>query len=418
MADSSLPELLAVSFAFPPLAYPRAAQVARLVKYLRFQTVLVCADEKGARRDETLEPDAAAHLHACLRIPFSLHGWRSQAERIASRLHLPLWNKIPDQYASWKRSVLRAVKDFTQDSGFRPRVIVTFGQPMSDHLIGLELRKLYGAPWAAHFSDPWVDNPFNRYDALTKRLNFSLERKVVKAADRLIFTSQETIEMMMAKYPGEWKAKARVLPHSFDPSLYPPSPESNRADVTIRYTGELYGKRSPKPLVETLRSILSTNPQLLTGVRFELIGSIALPTLVDSGLESLPAGLVVTKPPVNYQESLSLTASADGLLIIDAPAERSVFLPSKLIDYIGAGRPILGLTPPGAAADLINQLGGWVADPADIAAMRQALEAFLSFISKNRSHQREAWGVPEVRKRYEAAAVANQFEEMLRELLA
>ncbi|HKQ51355.1 MAG TPA: hypothetical protein VJT74_03235, partial [Pyrinomonadaceae bacterium] len=101
MADSSPPELLAVSFAFPPLAYPRSGQVARLLKHLSFRTALVCADERGARRDETLEPDAEERLYACLRVPFSLRGWRGHADRVASRLKLPLWNKSPDQYASW-----------------------------------------------------------------------------------------------------------------------------------------------------------------------------------------------------------------------------------------------------------------------------------------------------------------------------
>jgi hypothetical protein len=43
---------------------------------------------------------------------------------------------------------------------------------------------------------------------------------------------------------------------------------------------------------------------------------------------------------VGYQESLKLMSEADALLVIDAPADQSVFLPSKLIDYIGAGRPI------------------------------------------------------------------------------
>nr|MBA2734039.1 exosortase/archaeosortase family protein [Acidobacteriota bacterium] len=44
-------------------------------------------------------------------------------------------------------------------------------------------------------------------------------------------------------------------------------------------------------------------------------------------LGDLPEGLVVVKPPIKYLESLSLMASADGLLVIDAPAEKSVFLP-------------------------------------------------------------------------------------------
>lgn len=418
MADSSPPELLAVSFAFPPLAYPRSGQVARLLKHLSFRTALVCADERGARRDETLEPDAEAHLYACLRVPFAQRGWRGQAERVAARLKLPVWNKHPDQYTSWKSSVLKAVRDLSRGGRFQPELLATFGQPMSDHLIGLELKRMYRAPWAAHFSDPWVDNPFTRHDALTRRLNRSLERKVVHQADLLIFTSQETVEMMMTKYPREWRAKARVLPHSFEPSAYPRDAGPEGSALTVRYTGEFYGGRTPKPLVQTLRSILDAKPELLASVRFELIGSISTDALAASGLDSLPAGLVVTRPPVNYQESLALVAAADGLLIIDAPAERSVFLPSKLIDYIGAGRPILGLTPAGAAADLITRLGGWVADPTNVEAMTRAMTAFLSFIKDERGHGRREWGTPEVRRSFEAPAVAQMFEGMLRELLA
>ena len=47
------------------------------------------------------------------------------------------------------------------------------------------------------------------------------------------------------------------------------------------------------------------------------------------------------------------------LLVIDAPADESLFLPSKLIDYLPARKPILGLTPArGASADLIRAL--WI----------------------------------------------------------
>ena len=31
--------------------------------------------------------------------------------------------------------------------------------------------------------------------------------------------------------------------------------------------------------------------------------------------------------------------------MIDAPADDSLFLPSKLVDYLPLGKPILGLTP-------------------------------------------------------------------------
>lgn len=414
-------ELLAVSFAFPPLAYPRSGQVARLLKHLRFSTALVCADEEGARLDPTLEPDAESSLRACMRVPFPPKGLGRYADRIAARLRLPVWGKIPDEFKSWGRPALRAVSDFARANDYRPDLVASFGQPMSDHLVGLKLKKLYGAPWVAHFSDPWVDNPFDRRDPLARRVNLSLERRVMGSADLLVFTSEETVELVMRKYPAEWRRKARVLPHSFDASLYPRNVEGGKTvggETVVRYTGEFYGRRTPRPLVETLRSILADAPRLLAGVRFELIGQVSEGARAESGLESLPEGLVTTRPPVSYSESLALAARADGLLIIDAPAERSVFLPSKLIDYVGAARPVLGLTPPGASANLITRLGGWTADPSDAGAMRRATEEFLSHLSATRGARMAPWGEPSVRAQYEARAVADLFESMLSELLS
>jgi hypothetical protein len=168
-------------------------------------------------------------------------------------------------------------------------------------------------------------------------------------------------------------------------------------------------------LIKTLRSIMSEDPLSLGGVCFELIGHTDPLTLSNLGIEDLPSGLVRFRPPVSYQESCSLAAAADGLLIIDAPAAQSVFLPSKLIEYVGVGRPILGITPPGAAANLIKELGGWVADPSSQEAMKATVVEFLTYLRNAR--QSGPWGTPEVRSRYEAPVVSKSFEMMLRELL-
>ncbi|MDX6403365.1 MAG: hypothetical protein QOH70_820 [Blastocatellia bacterium] len=415
LKPTSSPELLAVSFIFPPTATPRALQVARLLKHLRLNTILVCADEQDVARDPTIEPEAEAALRNCLRVSFSVKGWRKQVNRVASRFRLPLWNRVPDQHSWWQRRALRAIKEQVQKNERRPDLIVSFGQPMSDHLIGLRLKQIYGVPWLAHFSDPWVDNPFNHYDPLTRRINRSLEHKVIEAADRVVFTSQETVDLVMAKYPAEWRTKVRVLPHSFDPAMNLVGPNEESRTITVRHTGEFYGPRTPKPLVKTLRSIVSEGLLSLDGVCFELIGHTDPVTLTNLGIEDLPQGLVRFRPPVSYQESCSLAAAANGLVIIDAPAAKSVFLPSKLIEYVGVGRPILGITPPGAAANLIKELGGWVADPSSPEAMKTTVVEFLSYL-RNASLS-GPWGNPEVRSRYEAPVVSKSFEMMLRELL-
>jgi glycosyltransferase involved in cell wall biosynthesis len=70
---------------------------------------------------------------------------------------------------------------------------------------------------------------------------------------------------------------------------------------------------------------------------------------------------------------------ADVLMVIDADVPDSVFLPSKLIDYLGAGRPVLGITPPDSgSARVIRKAGGWVVAPADQGAFGRTLQEILS----------------------------------------
>ena len=416
-AAPSPPKLLAVSFSFPPLAYPRSIQVARLLKYTRLPTVVVCADERGARRDPTLEPDAEARLEAVLRVPFSVTRARRYANALAYRLSPALWERSvrrPDEYARWKRDALAAFGRYARDHAYSPDALATFSQPATGHLVGLELKRRLGVPWVAHFSDPWVDNPFHRSTAPTRDFNLALEREVIGAADRLVFTSRETVELVMRKYPAEWARKASVLPQCFDPALFGARGRRDRegGPLVVRYVGNFYGGRTPAPLLRALEALRAHDPASLAGVTFELVG--VTDESVLEGAAALPEGLVSARPPVAYAESLRLMTEADGLLIIDAPAEVSVFLPSKLIDYAGAARPVMGLTPEGAAASLIRRLGGRVADPSDIAAGAETLRDFVGELRRRaESGDAGAWGDPTVRRAYEATHLAREFEKLI-----
>ncbi|HXG66239.1 MAG TPA: hypothetical protein VNO70_14145 [Blastocatellia bacterium] len=420
--DRAALKLLAVSFAFPPLAYPRSIQVARLLKYINARTVLVCADESRARKDPTLEPGVEGALEKCLRVPYSVSRPRRLANAVAHRFYPPLWerwNRVPDQYGVWKRAALKAVEGYMRATHYTPDVITTFSQPVVDHLVGVELKRRLGVPWVAHFSDPWTDHPFRNCGAKARARNLDLEREVVGRADRLLFTSQESVDVIMSKYPAHWRSKARVLPQCFDPLLFPQRAEQNGHKLIVRYVGNFYASRGPAPFVRVLQALLAADAPQLRDVSFEMIG-VNRPDLIEnSGLKDLPAGLVSVRPPVGYRESLELMTAADGLLIIDAPADVSVFLPSKLIEYIGAGRPVFALTSEGAAARVVRQLGGWVNDPAAESAAAASLAEFLCFLRRRRqAGGGTPWGEPGVRARYEATRIAKEFMQILRELLS
>jgi len=390
--------------------------VARLLAGVNLATMLVCGDDYAAddRIDRNLSPRAEDFLQKCLRVPFSQPAWKRATAKVAYQFNIRLWEKTPDRYLDWKPSVLSAI---SRQSNYRPDVLTTFGTPMSDHLIGLELKKIFGVPWIAHFSDPWVENEFKGYNSFTRGINVALERKVVEAADRLIFTSEETVALVMGKYSEALRAKARVLSHAFEPGLFGRTEKQAGSRILIRYVGDLYGRRTPAPLFRALAEIGASDPSLLDDVCFEFVGSITDFKLSEVGFDQLPSGLVEFHPTVDYLKSLSLMSSADGLLVIDAPAATSVFLPSKLIDYIGAIRPVLGITPPGAAAKLIGELGGWVTDPTDIPGVREAVRSFIAYLRQRQSDSRGEWGDSAVRQRFDAGAVARRFEQMVEELV-
>ncbi len=411
--------LLAISYVLPPALAPQAIQIGRLLASLPAEIGTVSGEMGPAAA-----PGGGADTRS-LAEPTQRPGFRLEVEfrpalsglaMVLARRFVPLYARVPDEFRGWPKLAEQALTGKLAETGFRPELVLSFGEPMSDHLLGLRLKRRLGLPWLAHFSDPWADNPFRRGQPLANLVNRRLEASVIAAADRIVFTSEETLELAMRKYPAAWRGKAAVLPHAFDPALYPPRPPPGQV-LTVRYLGNFYGHRTPIPLFRGLRLLLQREPEVLEKVCFELIGRVPPLLHLHPAWRALPAGLVRHVPTVSYARSLALMAAADLLLVVDAPEALSVFLPSKLVEYLGAGAPILGIVPPGAAARLIDRLGGICADPRDPEAVAAGLARALALARQWRAGTRP-FGDAAVRDGYRIDRVAAQFMAMLQDLLA
>jgi len=388
------------TYAYPPLKYPRSIQIARLVKYSRHRVRVLCCDDDSGK-DPTLWEQGAAN-------PVELRRFR----RDGPTKYGPNWwiTRIlpPDPQRPW---ALATACTLLRDGIVSAReVLVTFGDPMSDHLAGLAIRRRIPLPWIAHFSDPWSDNPYRRV-SLTW-LDRRFERSVLENVDRVVFTSRETMDLVMRKYPHAWRAKAVVVPHAFDPSLYDEAVTPSDG-LVVRYLGDFYRRRRADALVQALSLLAHEKPEALTGVRVELIGSSRGAAEKLSQVYQLPPGLLTVLPPVDYLTSLRLMREAALLLVIDAPSDHNVFLPSKLIDYIGAGRPIFAISPAGASSDLVQKLGGSVAHPERPIEIAERLAAVLASIRIGNNGQ---WGNPVVRASYAASQVVARFDQLIEEV--
>ena len=419
-------KILAVSYRLPPMLSPRAIQVHRLLSYWAsagHEVHAICASPETAPCPENdpglvdLYPDRY-RVHHVPSPEAAQRGWfvkRFPNRDWRRRTALKLWSQflgVPDPQVFWVRRAAREACRLARER--RLDGMITFGNPMSDHLVGLAVKRRTGVRWLAHFSDPWVDNPYRTYTTQARIVNRRQERQVVAAADHTLFVSGETRDLVMSKYPVPWRSRSRVIPHYYDPNVLPAA-EPPAEGIVFRHIGTFYGPRTPEPLFEALSHLKRTDPGVLSGVRFELVGPTYPPRMMDTWLSSHDlADLVFCVPSVPYQESLRLMSTAHVLVTVDAPsAGPNIFLPCKLVDYLGAGRPLLGITTAhGASADFIRKANGIVATHDNVEGIAAAIRTLVSEAKTGTLPEKRSPAAA-LRSAYTVQTVSGQFEGLL-----
>ncbi len=408
-------KLFCFGYYFPPSRAPEAIVSAKRTVGLRGWDVTFTAFQMG-EDDQELANYANRNFHRIVRLV--LPWWvRVIPKRILTRLPmLPDWLALVTKYA---------VRDLKSLDVSEAHVFMTCSQSHSSHLVGLEVKKSYPElPWVAHFSDPWANNPYlDRVNDRKKAKERELEAKVFHNADLLIFTSEETRAHIADNYPHHIRSKMRVLPHAFDPNMREGGGRAERTHIdenmeriVVRHIGALYGKRSPIAFFEAIASLLQEMPELINEISFEFIGPIDAEFRIALEKLGLSSRVIALFPPVSYLASLKLMQSADALLVIDAPSNENIFLPSKLIDYIGIGKPILALSSPGTTRTLVREYGGRFCEPNNVQKIVHELRIFLTELREGGQSRRMV--NDDVRSRFHVDCVGKLLQSYLNEVIS
>ncbi len=394
--------ILAISYCFLPWLAPRSIQESRILGAIADKGNKVTIIQRTlGELAVPFDYELLALLHPAINTieieePTAI-GWR-----VAKRV-FPRFGNMPDTANIWAIGASKKALSIIHDHS----VLITFSTPVSDHLAGLIVkRKNRRMPWAVFFSDPFVENPYIAMSSIERRLNAHLERSIIKHADAVIFVNEVTRDRTMARYPSLWHKKAHVIPHAFDEALYPKEEQSRGQRLTIRYMGDFYGKRTPESLFKALKVVSNTSREFIV----EIYGHI------DDDMKSLITRygmdeMVKHRGRISYLKNLSLMRTADVLLTIDAPGKTSLFLPSKLIDYMGAGRPILAITSPiGPTADLAREMGS---PPLGHDDTQGIADRILFYIVQKAKGRLEMMVPEEVLNHYRAQNVGSQYLKVL-----
>jgi glycosyltransferase involved in cell wall biosynthesis len=292
-----------------------------------------------------------------------------------SKLYQLLFN-IPDERIGWLPEARRQGLHLFEE--WRPDAIFATAPPFTSLLIGYALSKATGIPLIVEFRDRWSDDPYYPPPWWRRRLEFWMERQILRQATALTTVSEPWAETYRARYGKP----VTVIYNGYDPADQPnggPSglsggwPECDR--LRIIHTGGIYrGRRDPSPLFDAI----SRDEDLKRRVRVDFYGLATdyVPALARHyGVESC----IEIHARVEHAESIRQQRLSDVLLLMqmDSPLEQGN-VPGKFFEYLGARRPILVLGwDQGVPATIVRQRGAGAATT-DPEAIAEQLRAWLA----------------------------------------
>ena len=267
----------------------------------------------------------------------------------------------------------------------QPDIVFSFANPQASNVLGALIKKRLGITFVSHFSDPYYDNPYNTYRSRAAKDALKTERFIIDQSDGVVFVNDTLRKLVMRKYAPALSAKTAVIPHCFDAKAYPPAGLNKTAPkFVLSHIGAFYRIRTPDPLFQALSLLKKRRAQLEDFLIVRLVGAInAYAGYSSSELARLITAynlekIVEVLPVINYNDSLGIMVQSDCLLVIDTDVPDSPFLPSKVIDYIGSRRTIVGITSPGSPTHIVlRELGAQSFQHRQTAELADYLEALI-----------------------------------------
>ena len=363
-------EVLYIAYSFPPLLEANAILNGKITHALAERGyhchVVTIVPETGTSK---IDPSLTVFSHEENTVYgyASYKNWRHAGPALpyhVLRKAFPTLGRLPDMHIWDYRRAFGLAADIVNRQ--KIDLVISTGSPFSANILGLRLKKEYDLPWVVHYFEPWAEQVYIRNNRMSHFVNRGLERTVLDRADAVTFISEDIMNVALAPYP-QWRDKAYVFPLGFYPPSYPNVAAGVRdGKLKFRYIGNFYGIRTPEPLCKAVAKFKEDYSAIAGKCEFVCVGGVQHD--VETIKRRYGIGSEVTfEQPVDYVESLRLMKTADILMTIDAIGEGEVCLPSKLVDYIGARRPIWGMTPLGGPAErLVREAGGIAVAPDDI----------------------------------------------------
>ena len=387
---------------FAPLCYPPASSEA-----IATAKLLLAALDAGWEIDVISQSDFGQYYPTNIngvwepltRIVHNIDGIKKGGffENVSHRAGLESFNSL--QSISWARKALFAALRLASKKKYD--FILSRATPQYGHLPALILSRWSGLPWIANWSDPIPPQkalpPYGQgpHSAIPNYLK-SYCSAVVRNATWHTFPC-ERLRKYFCSYLPECAEKSSVIPHIALRRFR--SQIQNNNGFSFSHTGSLT-LRDPCVFLEGVR-LFSQKARIerMFRIRFFGHGLGNLREMVKNlGLDNI----ISIEQGKTYEDTQQIIANSSVLVVIEAPCQEGIFFPSKFVDFVQTGHPILAVSPVnGTLTDILAANGGGIAaDCLSPDAVEGAIETLYV-----------AWKEGALVSRYGSSHLFNLFDE-------
>jgi glycosyltransferase involved in cell wall biosynthesis len=372
--------ILIISPQAPPKSSPESIQVGRYLKELDKDnniTLITTPIEKGwIIKDDSLDFDLKNTNIITLHLPFHNNLTRIISSKYFKHFHIP----DKDFWIQYKTSyILNQLIN-------QPDVIYSRSMPFSSALLALKLKRKTQLPWIMHLSDPFFDNPYRR-KSLNETIISKYEYQCFNEADYITVTTKNILKFYQKKYP-KFSDKIKISPNVMPKLQISKKREVNldNSNLTMIYAGALYGERNLTTILNALEILRSSKPNLLNKLDIKIIGNMTENIKEEILQKNFQQISIIGR--LNYNEVLKIQNHANIVISIEPDGNNPIlksFLPSKILDYLVAQKPILAITPKGSESwDICNKYHfGWAIKPNDSKSLATLLEKLIVDTNKS-----------------------------------
>jgi len=373
--------VLIISYFFPPLGGPAALRPLKFAKYLPdYQGSPIILSVRNPDWYYAYNPGLLHELPESVRIERAFMFRSAWLYRLLNPLRNPTLERSlrkyvfhPDDHFGWIPCACLKARRLIHR--YSVKAIFSTSRPFSCHLIAYQAKKGTGLPWIADFQDEWIENPdLELPTAFHRRMHYSLERRVVQNADKVTAMTPTFCRLLSKHLPH--KDKFVTLTGGYDPEDFedadtPGNLNRQHDRFAIVFTGMFYRSFRPDTLLKSINQLIKEGRIPADKIRVYFVGANR-PKDIDFEDSYKVCEFTGHLP---HREAVRYMCDASVLLLLLSEERGRGVIPSKIFEYIAAGKPVLALVPPsGDAATIIRETNtGIVVDFRDVREIKESV---------------------------------------------